>query len=314
MNTLMRSMQYAFGLVILLVPLLGCGTTSKNLIFFTNTSIGVDVGSDPTSGTPVKAVIGYKRQEGVLNPVYDESERVQDRDDQGKLISTTSKGKLRDQAYSVIAKYQGSAEASANVDMSSAQWFATGLAAEKLADAPGIAGAVTGSAKVAEAAAKERAGIFGEQKLTHITQLESFKAVMQVLTDLKGDDHARDLVSRVAGFASRYSTTRVPTISSEARLAGNYQLVAADSDVGAVGWELVTTYLSILDSSKAKIEDAIKASDVGVLGTDAKLEEDELALRDVLVAEIAKVRRELSESVDFADAVHYFCKRIGGGS
>lgn len=314
MNTLTRSKRQFAVLVLALSPLVGCSTASKNLIFFTNTSFGVDVGSDPTSGAPIKAVIGFKRQEGVLNPVYDEAERTESKDELGKTTAITTKGGLRDQAYSVIAKYQGSAEASANTDMSSAQWFATGLAAEKLADAPGIAGAVTGSAKVAEAAAKERAGIFGGERLTHITQVESLHAVMEVLIDLAREDVDADaLVLRVSDFAKRYNRTRVPTISTAGKTNNNYQLVVAGETVDVADpWRSISSYLGRLEGSKQKLEDAIKTDGIGVLGTDGIVVADELALRDAVVAEIAKVRLELSESTEIGDAIRYVCKKLGG--
>ncbi|MEM9372473.1 MAG: hypothetical protein AAGA55_02415, partial [Planctomycetota bacterium] len=38
-------------------------------MFFTNTTAGVDVGIDPTTSSG-KVIIGYKRAEGVINPVY----------------------------------------------------------------------------------------------------------------------------------------------------------------------------------------------------------------------------------------------------
>ena len=51
----------------------GCENSllDRSLIFTTNTTLGVEVAISPADSTsPVKLIIGYKRFEGVLNPVY----------------------------------------------------------------------------------------------------------------------------------------------------------------------------------------------------------------------------------------------------
>ena len=51
----------------------GCENSllDRSLVFFTNTTLGVEVSVSPSDATaPVKLIIGYKRSEGVLNPVY----------------------------------------------------------------------------------------------------------------------------------------------------------------------------------------------------------------------------------------------------
>ncbi|MDG9667072.1 hypothetical protein ONV78_04930 [Hahella sp. CR1] len=63
--TNLRKIEY---LVLISLLLAGC-STKPHLIFFTNTTIGVEVGSEPQTGNPAKFVVGYKRQEGVIDPL-----------------------------------------------------------------------------------------------------------------------------------------------------------------------------------------------------------------------------------------------------
>jgi len=148
---------------------IGCKDSllDRSLIFSTHTTLGVEVSASPAeSGEPVTLIVGYKRSEGVINPVY-HSEGIETADEeQSSSLSTSnneaktaaSKGRrprYRDKAYSVIAKFRGdagtSATGTAEGKVSVAQWFATGEAAMTLASQPGIAGAVTGSAEIEKA-------------------------------------------------------------------------------------------------------------------------------------------------------------------
>jgi len=140
----------------MLFALCGCKNSlgDRSLVFFTGTTVGLEVAVNPSDPTgPGKIIIGYKRGEGVLNPVY-HSDGVEVTAAAGALPATTKR--YRDQAYSVIAKFSGesSASAASTADgrLSVAQWFATGDAADVLARQPGIAGAVTGSAEIAKEA------------------------------------------------------------------------------------------------------------------------------------------------------------------
>lgn len=47
----------------------GCDNVDRSLVFFTTTSAGLEVGIDPSSSSG-KIMLGYKRAEGVINPVY----------------------------------------------------------------------------------------------------------------------------------------------------------------------------------------------------------------------------------------------------
>lgn len=121
---------------LLLTVLAGaCSTAERSLIFTTHTNVGVDVSIGAASDSPVNLTLGYERFEGVMNPVYDEDG-----------IDATG-AKYRADAYSVIAKFEGTIQSGAKTagtansttgpEASGAvvatQWFATGRAAELLA-------------------------------------------------------------------------------------------------------------------------------------------------------------------------------------
>ena len=154
---------------------LGCANSliDRSLVFSTSTSLGIEVSVDPAnSSAPVNLLMGYKRYEGVLNPVfYDHNAYPLERGNVHPIHCelcgldgescphnappTDLNSYYRLQAYSVLAKIRGnsSADAGDNVEgrIEVAQWFATGKAADILACQPGIAAAVSGSPEIAEA-------------------------------------------------------------------------------------------------------------------------------------------------------------------
>lgn len=138
----------------------GCSTVERSMLFFTRTTIGIEASTGDPS-TPVEVVAGYKRAEGVINPVYDSAG-----------IGPGTSSKYRDEAYSVLATIRGEGSASApaastgspgnvGTKIQGGQWFATGEAAKILARQPGIAGAISGSPDIAEAEAKIRSLALG---------------------------------------------------------------------------------------------------------------------------------------------------------
>ena len=126
----------------------------RSLIFATRTTIGVEVSASPAeTGTPAEIVIGYKRFEGVLNPVYcsDGTEIVASPD------GGTAVPRYRPEAYSVIAKLQGQIKGTASpagAAVYGAQWFATGEAATKMAEHPAFAVVMTDNPQIAAEAVR----------------------------------------------------------------------------------------------------------------------------------------------------------------
>lgn len=121
----------------------GCATPrhSNTLIFATNTKFALDVSADPSGSPSITA--GYKRQEAVWMPL------LANKDEKGSPASCMNETCLfRGKAgtdmdtYSVLAsfgaKFSGKGDASgAKAEGGLAQYFATGLAARKLAEVGG---------------------------------------------------------------------------------------------------------------------------------------------------------------------------------
>ena len=148
----------------------GCSNLDRSLLFFTTSTAGLEVGIDATQSSG-KILIGYKRAEGVVNPVYIPPQRTTEHQRDpwtGKIAKTTiveSGGEAdkvyRKQAYSVMAKLTGEANGRGGIGKDNefeaagaiAQWFATGRAADLLAQNEFAAAALTGSLGTAKAIA-----------------------------------------------------------------------------------------------------------------------------------------------------------------
>lgn len=157
--------------IILLITTLcvsGCAS-NHHLVFFTNTTIGVEIGSEPSNGSPAKFIIGYKRQEGVIDPLIPDYTFYKNSSDEGG-VTKSSLDKLDEpvngdtnivmtpqgtavpnggvtRAHSVLAKMNFGATGGGS-GASAAQFFATGRAAELLAESDGITAALAGDAKI----------------------------------------------------------------------------------------------------------------------------------------------------------------------
>lgn len=142
--------------------------SNHHLVFFTNTTIGVEIGSEPSNGSPAKFIVGYKRQEGVIDPLIPDYEFVENN---GKTVAPentldsltepkngdtnivlTPQGTAllkgaNNRAHSVLAKMNFGATGGGS-GASAAQFFATGRAADYLAQSENIAGALAGDPQV----------------------------------------------------------------------------------------------------------------------------------------------------------------------
>jgi hypothetical protein len=149
--------------------LTGCDSLNRSLLFYTQTNVGIEVGVDPAQQSG-KVLIGYKRAEGVVNPVYIPPEKTteHEKDECGNITKTTitraggeADKVYRKEAYSVMAKIAGEANGRGSTGQAGeveaagkiAQWFATGEAANHLAKNEYAAAALTGSSETAKAIA-----------------------------------------------------------------------------------------------------------------------------------------------------------------
>ncbi len=127
----------------------GCANVERSMAFSTGTTIGLEVAVSPSSEDPVDLVIGYKRAEVLLDPIMEDSRN------NGKTFTILPK------AHSVIAKLLGdmkskgstTAGPGAEAGLRVSQWFASGEAAEILANNGGAA-ALTDDPEVSAIVAK----------------------------------------------------------------------------------------------------------------------------------------------------------------
>lgn len=164
------------GLIVVLVcsTVAGCHTPkhSNVLMFATTTKGGIDISYDPKTQEP-NLVVGYKRNEGVwmpllanlgtngLEPGPIKAEVV---DEEGEHVTTlegaeglmyVGKDEGHIDTYSVLAsfgaKFDAKAQTGAEASGGLAQYFATGLAARKLAEVGGASLVAVGEAAKASA-------------------------------------------------------------------------------------------------------------------------------------------------------------------
>lgn len=157
---------YAQVMVVLAAGCLtACGKHNDVLLFGTDTTVAVDISASPTQGNTPQLSIGYKRREAVWMPLLanaDDSEAIKKTCSKTQGGGTQRKGTRcsaengqladakyvgedsnhRTDAYSVFASFGAEIEGSvggggdAKAKVGLAQFFATGVAAQKLADNP----------------------------------------------------------------------------------------------------------------------------------------------------------------------------------
>jgi len=270
-------------LILLLVlgslGLVGCENSllDRSLIFSTHTTLGVEVSASPAeSGEPLKLIIGYKRTEGVMNPVYhsmgietaDEEETTVLNTGHSETKTIAAKGRrprYREEAYSVIAKFSGdagtSAKGAAEGKISVAQWFATGEAAKTLANQPGIAGAITGSSEVAREATRQAE--FGktlsrEERTAAFALLSDVYNLLVDRRNKTGDRRAGELVAELDKVGEQIDTVLDFT---DYKLSDDNTLTSKDMDTllgPPTGFHRVLSYQGMLDDSRAALSIVIQ--------------------------------------------------------
>lgn len=197
--------------IVLLAGFASCAS-SKHLIFFTNTTIGLEVSAEPNTTTPAKFVLGYKRQEGVIDPIMDpECSAKQVKGAEDGTTTTVECGNLMTEAHSVLAKMNFGAS-SGGTDATATQWFATGQAAIKIAEAPGIAGAVTGSAAIAEAVSKGP-GLLQDKRISDELKTATLATAFRFIEGV-GNAESAAVLARVGEFAQKFAKPEIPLYAS----------------------------------------------------------------------------------------------------
>lgn len=319
-------MKFAMVLIVLIAAI-GCSNIDRSLIFFTNTTTGLEVSASGTTADPVRIILGYKRQEGVINPVYDAAgiETVS-YDVNGYPQHQTDK--YRDEAYSVIAKYQGGSTGSAgdvSAAATNAQWFATGEAAVILAGQPGIAGAVTGSSDVAKAAAEQAKAlaVSGDLKKVYFAALSGMLDALDSLAEGRDAEAALqrarlnelDVPSNwIHGYDTMYTwRPKAGELDHAATQAGP---PSGDFANLLAHWQEATDTLDALTSASvaaAKNTPAeVKANDLAN-GSSAQLTLAAITTRrDDLAKSVQEFEDRLGKEPKLVDAIRYYVNKLLG--
>jgi len=309
---------FSVPVVVLLYVLTGCENSliDRSLIFATHTTLGVELSVTPseTSG-PVNIIMGYKRTEGVLNPVYhsqgietpDKETKTLSKEGTNKVITTGRRPRYRDESYSVIAKFTGETTGSANkiasTGMSVAQWFATGEAAKTLANQPGIAGAVTGSSEIANAAAKQSLKTSeGESKAIQRATLSMIYEWLKAQPDENAIASTYvDELDKLATLAPELYPFTMYTLDTNDLQDKTYMPAKGFEildPVKGTGFTKFTSYWAAIDNALEELDGMAKMSDV-------KLKGKEHVSSDALVEHL-KQQQEMLQIVK-----ENFEKRIG---
>ncbi len=175
--------------------LTGCKNSliDRSLIFSTHTTFGLEVGVNPADTTgPAKIIVGYRRAEGVLNPVYYNHDAAKKSGRSGANDSGTLDKFYRPKAYSVIAKFEGKARGGgggAEGSFALSQWFATGKAADILAQFGG-ASALTDNPGVARAAASQRLSLSDLDKANPLAWAVIIQKIYDGIVEISNDEDA----------------------------------------------------------------------------------------------------------------------------
>ncbi|MCK5941230.1 MAG: hypothetical protein KAI24_04600 [Planctomycetes bacterium] len=256
------------------IGLAGCESSAGNLYFLSVQRFGVEASaSDPTTNGMPKVNIGYESFKGTINPVKNKD------------------GTLRNRAYSVLGITDAGA-ASGDTNMTASEWFATGVAADLLADNPATPAALAGTASLTPEVL-ERAT---QRQLAQT--YESIDSAYTYLSGLPDADQSREDKAVLAGMDALHTLVDGFT----------FQQFAADgsrspySVPGGNDWSRVTTVRMDLSNS---ITHAYNRS---TNGPDAAAKQ---AAADARVALINR-RAELDRKILGATAAQAMWKHVVG--
>ena len=244
-----------FGMLsISLLFLSGCDNANRSMVFFTGTTLGIEIAFEPNSAAPAKFIIGYKRAEGLMDPVME---------DAGTNDDGSKKFTIRPKPHSVFAKIAGEIRSGTGVTspgLQGAQWFESGDAAEILARHPAMAAVLTNNVEIATEVRKivelsrDLQGAFQEDAWFLIDDLyELLKAKADA-----GDVDAASLVARLDSMTAFFDIpASLPFYSGPIRISGDDVISEGTNAVSLMqnnGYERFQAYRKALDDSITILE------------------------------------------------------------
>ncbi|KUI98152.1 hypothetical protein VRK_28530 [Vibrio sp. MEBiC08052] len=308
--------------MLLLSGILTACASNQHLVFFTNTTIGLEVGSEPSSGTPAKFVLGYKRQEGVIDPLIPNYEflpctsklpcaseadvpNTLSKPENGNTLLKPENGNTHivltpvgvavpkeTIPHSVLAKMNFGATGG-GTGASASQWFATGLAAESLAKLPGVTSALSGYPVGS-----------GIDLGLHDHDLSRYAYLVDIYSILKkaaesGDHDAVRIKDKVDALdrGEYRKEFKYYTIDDENKLTSKPEKFNEKKS-----FTNITTYLSRLEKSIGVCREAVLSEDV--IYKDEKKEDVLTAIIDYS-PRLASGREKLSNHKSVIEMIHY---------
>jgi hypothetical protein len=265
----------------LLFGMTGCAS-NHHLVFFTNTTIGLEIASDPTGGSPAKFILGYKRQEGVIDPLipnYDyilgeNGELVEPDNGDTNIVMTrhgTAIPKGENKSHSVLAKMNFGATGG-GTGAAASQFFATGKAAELLAQSPGISGALSGDPEINIAKSIDFVR-GGEAVFTHLDVV--YQMLNESITSGKKADEAKNIKFKVDDLDN--GNFKVTFKNYSWVDSNKIKLEIKDYDVKKDKHEFPNTYQylktlagSLIVAKQAILTDGVTVSDRVLTGSEKK--------------------------------------------
>lgn len=263
----------------------GCHNAQRSMVFFTGTTLGVEVSFEPNSTTPAKFIVGYKRAEGLMDPVMEDACR----EGHGYTITKSP--------HSVLAKIAGEVNSNASgagPAVEGAQWFASGTAAEILAANPLTAATLVdtpmASAKIADAASglSLRAVDAESLPLTKATLSHAFSKLKSASVDA-----AKPASTRAAANQLLVKLNGVEAIAGVPQSISEYTFDSSAKSIGrlpstipatAEPFEKLLEYINLLSSSIRHLDEAIAAG--------AGVTDSTQSLGSPLTLEVIKQKRE----------------------
>jgi len=279
----------------------GCDNANRSMVFFTGTTLGVEIAFEPNSTAPAKFIVGYKRAEGLLDPIMD---------DRADSTSADRRYTIRDNPHSVLAKIAGeinTGTGATSPGLQGAQWFASGEAAEILARHPATAAVLTNNPEVAKEAAKLAS--FGSEPggLSWVADVVVLKTVYDALLtradggDVKARQHVRsldNLGAMVPDEYVRYSWT-VPA-PSPPQLTTTGEPIEADQAMWGREFAIILTYYGALREGVDALSDENLERAFSYRPAAAA---NESAADDALKLTLKDVRRSLDDSMSDVENV-----------
>lgn len=250
--------------VIAIALLNGCAAKHHDVLLFgTDTSFGVNVGADPAAATVTNVAIGYRRREAVFMPllangVDSKAPLTGDAKYQGSAEGSVpcDKGCGGTDTYSVFASFGGRASGKTGAaGLQVAQFFATGIAAQRLAKNERASELVATGAPQATAEAAAAEASVAQSMLIRSEDLAPELKIVVAQALIKQSQNAEAVKAHLVNADGSININRRDCLLQNASPPEVTQVGAADTADKLVNLLKSTHYIDLSSDLKARIAD-----------------------------------------------------------